>query len=30
MTYEEAVANVLEVAGDYNKTSSAHDIEIAI
>lgn len=30
MTYEEAVANVLEVAGDYKKASSAHDIEIAI
>lgn len=30
MTYEEAVANVLEVAGDYKKTSSAHDIEIVI
>lgn len=30
MTYEEAVANVLEVAGDYKKTSSAHDIEVAI
>ena len=30
MTYEEAVANVLEVAGDYKKTSSTHDIEIAI
>ena len=30
MTYEEAVANVLEVAGDYKKTSSTHDIEVAI
>ena len=30
MTYEEAVANVLEVAGDYKKASSAHDIEVAI
>ena len=30
MTYEEAVASVLEVAGDYKKASSAHDIEIAI
>ena len=30
MTYEEAVANVLEVAGDYKKASSTHDIEVAI
>ena len=30
MTYEEAVANVLKVAGDYKKISSTHDIEVAI
>lgn len=30
MTYEEAVADVLKVAGDYKKISSTHDIEIAI
>ena len=30
MTYEEAVADVLKVAGDYKKISSEHDIEVAI
>lgn len=30
MTYEEAVADVLKVAGDYKKISSTHDIEVAI
>ena len=30
MTYEEAVADVLKVAGDYKKISSTHDIELAI
>ena len=30
MTYEEAVADVLKVAGDYKKINSTHDIEVAI
>ena len=30
MTYEETVADVLKVAGDYKKISSEHDIEVAI
>ena len=30
MTYEEAVADVLKVAGDYKKISSEHDIKVAI
>ena len=30
MTYEEAVADVLKVAGDYKKISSEHDIRVAI
>ena len=30
MTYEEALAKVLEVAGDYARISSTHDIEMTL